>query len=142
MSDNKRVNAPEADVNTSTANEVTGASVSIEAPEVLDKDELVEMSDRFHVVMSKPYKFEGKEYKSIDLTPLQDMTAEDFIAVNRYLERSGIILATPQPETTMEVTLTMAARATKMPIEFFNSLPLPEAIKVKNRVAGFFYGVE
>ena len=110
------------------------------AAEVVDIAELKEMDDRYHITFARPYTFEGKEYKELDMSALQDMTAQDIVEVNRYLERTGNIILSPQPEATLELTLAVAARALKLPIEFFYGLPVPEAVKVKNRVAGFFYG--
>lgn len=86
-----------------------------------------------------PYVFEGTTYNELDLTPLQNMTAEDMIAVNKRMSK-GVFDADAQPELTLEYALLMASRATKLPIEFFYRLPAKEAIKVKNRVVIFFFG--
>ena len=39
------------------------------------------------VKFSKPYRFEDKTYKEIDLSGLDNLTAEDMIAADKYLTR-------------------------------------------------------
>lgn len=87
----------------------------------------------------KPYLFEGKEYTELDLTCLEDMTAADMIAVENQYERKhpGINV---MPEIRVGYTMMMAARAAKLPLEFFDRLPQKEAVKVKNRIMGFLFG--
>lgn len=90
------------------------------------------------VQFSKPYPFEGKTYKEIDLAGLADLTAEDMIAADKYLNRSGNFSV--MPEMSIEYSCFIASRATDLPVEFFRRLPPKDAIKVKNRVTNFFYG--
>lgn len=46
------------------------------------------------------------------------------------------------PEMSLEYACIIAAKATKLPVEFFKGLHPKEAVKVKNRVTAFFYGAE
>ena len=39
------------------------------------------------VKFSKAYRFEGKDYTEVDLSGMDDLSAEDMIAVDRYLTR-------------------------------------------------------
>lgn len=89
------------------------------------------------VTFGKPYYFEGKEYESIDLSGLDNLTAENMIAADKYLTSSGVF--TPMPEMNLEYALFIASTATGLPVEFFRNLPPKDAIKVKNRVTNFFY---
>lgn len=89
------------------------------------------------VKFSKPYRFEGKTYSEVDLSGMDDLSAEDMIAADRYLTRSGSFSV--MPEMTLEYACFIAARAAKQPIEFFKGLPPKDALKVKNRVTSFFY---
>ena len=84
----------------------------------------------------KPYMFEGKEYTELDLSCLEDMTAADMIAIENQYDRRhpGINV---MPEVKIGYAIMMAARAAKLPIEFFDMIPQKEAVKVKNRVMGF-----
>lgn len=89
------------------------------------------------VKFSKPYHFEGKKYTEIDLGGMDDLSAEDMIAADRYLNRTGNFSV--MPEMSLEYSCFIAARATQQPIEFFRHLPPKDALKVKNRVTSFFY---
>ncbi len=99
----------------------------------------IEEEESLVVVFDKPFNWEGQTYNEIDLTPVENVSAEDMIAVDNQLKR-GVSGTSFMPEITMEYALTMAARKTGKPIEFFKSLPAREAIKVRSRVTGFFYG--
>ncbi|MCM1189801.1 MAG: phage tail assembly protein [bacterium] len=90
------------------------------------------------IMLKKPYPFEGKEYTEIDLSGLEDMTAADMIAVEKQYDRSypGVNV---MPEVKVGYAMMMAARAAKLPVEFFDGLPQREAMKVKNRVMGFLF---
>lgn len=94
------------------------------------------------VKFNKPYLFERVEYTEISLDGLNDLTAEDMIAVDRILKRNSGFGVDIMPEVSMEYAINIAARATKKPVEFFNLLPPKEAIKVKNRVTAFLFGSE
>ena len=105
---------------------------SVSETPVDDEDSLV-------IKFKKPFTFEQKEYEEIDLTGLEDLTAQDMVSVDRILKRhsSGIDV---MPEVSMEYALNLAAKAAKQPIEFFQALPPREAMKVKNRIMGFLFG--
>lgn len=92
----------------------------------------------YKVVFNKPYVFEDKEYKEVDLAGMENMSAADMIAAQKVLDRSGTFSVLP--EMSLQYACVIASRATKMPIEFFEHLPMKEAIKLKNRVTSFFYG--
>lgn len=109
------------------------------AVEIVDTNEEV-IENPYIVVFNKPYTFEDETYEKIDLSGLDDLTAADMIAANKVLDRSGS--ATFLPEMSLEYACIIAARATKLPIEFFKGLHPKEAIKVKNRVTSFFYGTD
>lgn len=89
------------------------------------------------VKFSKPYRFEDETYKEIDLSGMDNLTAEDMIAADKYLARNGNV--TVMPEMSLEYACFIASKATDLPVEFFRRLPPKDAIKVKNRVTNFFY---
>lgn len=91
------------------------------------------------IVFKKPFKFEGKEYIEVDLSGLDDLTASDMIAANKYMQRTSAGIDV-MPEVSLEYACVLASKAAKLPIEFFTSLPPKEAMKVKNRVMGFLFG--
>lgn len=90
----------------------------------------------------KPYIFEHVEYTEIDLSGLDDLTAADMIAINKFMHRTSGGGIDVMPEVSMEYACMLASKATKKPVEFFTSLPPREAMKVKNRVMGFLFGSE
>lgn len=92
------------------------------------------------VKFSKPYRFEGTEYTEMDLSGLEDMTAENMIAADKYLIVNSV--AAIQPEANLLYTLFIASSVTGLPIEFFRALAPKDAIKIKNQITSFFYGVD
>jgi len=93
--------------------------------------------NKYVVTFTKPFVFEGKTYEKIDLCGLEDLAARDMIAVNKIIERGGT--TNILPELSLEYACLISGKATKMPVEFFQSLPPKEAMKVKNKVSGFFF---
>lgn len=91
------------------------------------------------VKFNKPYRFEGKEYTELDLSGMEDMTGADMIAVNKIMQRTSAGIDV-MPEVSVEYAFHFAARAAKLPVEFFTNLPPKESMKVKNRVMGFLFG--
>lgn len=92
----------------------------------------------FLVVFKKPFEFEGAVYKDVDLSGLENLRARDMIAANKIMERSGTVNAIP--EMSLEYACIISSKATGKPVEFFQSLPPKEALKIKNRVTNFLYG--
>lgn len=114
--------------------------VSITETEVETKvEDSVDDDESPIVKFKKPYVFEKVEYKEIDLSGLDELTAADMIAVNRLMNRTspGIDV---MPEVSLEYALNIASKATKLPIEFFLGLPPKYATAVKSRVMGFLFG--
>ena len=108
------------------------AAAADQAPEDGEEESLV-------IRFGKPYRFEGREYTELDLSGLEDLTAADMIALeNQYEKRNPGINV--MPEVKLGYAMMMAARAAKLPVEFFDGLPQREAMKVKNRVMGFLFG--
>ena len=111
------------------------------AEKVTDKAvEEVQIPEESIVKLSKAYNFEGETIKTIDLSGLENITANDMIKANKVLNNSGTV--TVLPETNLEYTLIIAASASGLPIEFFRTLVPRDAMKVKNRVTSFFFGEE
>ena len=93
------------------------------------------------IKFKKPYTFERKEYKEIDLSGMEDLTGADMIAINKIMQRTAAGIDV-MPEVSAEYACHFAARAAKLPVEFFLNLPPRELMKVKNRVMGFLFGSE
>jgi hypothetical protein len=96
--------------------------------------------EEFKVKFKKPYAFEGKEYKEVDLAAVENLTTENLInAENTFAITGG---TSPTAETTTRYSCILAAIITGHPIEFFNKLPAKEGGKVKNIINNFLYGME
>lgn len=108
--------------------------VNDEAAEAVSGEEVSNV-----ITLKKPYKFESKEYTEIDLSGLDELSGADMIAVNHIMQRTSIGIDV-MPEVSMEYACHLAARAAKLPVEFFTGLPARELMAVKNRVMGFLFG--
>ena len=69
------------------------------------------------VKFDKPYKFEGKEYDSLDLSSMAKMTVQDLVDVQKKL--SGELASLAAMEATASFAQEMAVKATGKPVEFF-----------------------
>lgn len=85
-------------------------------------------------VFKKPYEFEEKEYKEINID-LDSLTGEDVDAVKTQFSAAGKFAALPT--TDYEFCNMLAARAAKLPIEFFKGLPAKEYCAIGQAVSNF-----
>lgn len=108
-----------------------------EIPVPLPEPEPVGGDEDLVIRFDAPYRFEGKTYTGIDLSGLRELRAKDIWKLNRAYRSSGNIPLLQEMDN--EYTARVAARAAGLPIEFFEGMPLPEAIKVRTMVSGFFY---
>ena len=98
----------------------------VEAPQQEEKEGVV--------VLSRPYKFEGKEYSEIDLSGIKNLKIKDAIEAQKQLFNEREIAATVMSETTTAFARTIAAKATGKPIEFFKLAPHRVSRKVTQMV--------
>lgn len=104
----------------------------------VDVIEYGEDENRMYYKLIVPKTYEGTTYTMIDLTKLETLEGRDLIDASRYLSRSGDISFAKELEA--EFCFSLAAKAMKLPIEFFYGLNIRDALAVKNRVTGFLYG--
>lgn len=90
-----------------------------------------------YVKFSKPYIFEDDTYKGLDMSCLENLTTGDLMTIEKSYYKLGITAITP--ENTVAYAKIAAQKATGLPIEFFNQLPVKEMMKIKSRVVNFFY---
>ncbi|NCC16546.1 MAG: phage tail assembly protein [Clostridia bacterium] len=93
--------------------------------------------DDFIIRFQKPYRFEGKSYAGVDLSGLKSLRAKDVWKINRNYRNAGNIGLLQEMDS--EYTARVAARASGMPVEFFEGMELPDMIKVRTKVSDFFY---
>lgn len=89
------------------------------------------------IELGKPYKFEDKEYTSIDLTGLDKLTVQDAINAQRQLFNEREVAAAMLCETTTAFARALAAKATELPIELFKLMPRGASRKVAAAVRGY-----
>ena len=92
------------------------------------------------VKFTRSYSFEGKSYSEVDLAGMDDLTAKDMIEAEKYLFKTGTVSALP--DQAVGYVCFIASRISDQPIEFFMGLSPRDMNRVKNKVTGFFYGVE
>lgn len=92
------------------------------------------------VKFDKPYKFEGAEYMEVDLTGMDGLTVKDAAEAQNMAIAMGNTAAAVVTETSTAFTNEIAARAAKMPVEFFQYMPLREARKVRLMVQNHMNG--
>lgn len=96
--------------------------------------------DDFIIRFQKTYHFEGKSYAGVDLSGLKSLRAKDIWKINRNYRNAGNIGLLQEMDS--EYTARVAARASGMPVEFFEGMELPDMIKVRTKVSDFFYPKE
>lgn len=99
-----------------------------------------QQEESLYVKFKKPFLWEDNTYDGIDLSGLENLSTMDMIMTERSFAASGRIPILS--EMSLEYACLFAAKATEMPVEFFQALPPKEGIKVKNMVSNFFYGEE
>lgn len=94
------------------------------------------------LTFKKPYMFEGQEYKSVDLSKLEDWTGADVDKAKKALKvMDGL---DPQdmtlPESNSDYCRIVASMAAGLPFEFFKQLPARESRALDVLIIGFFLG--
>lgn len=83
---------------------------------------------------SKKYKFEEKEYDTVDI-PVEDMTGRDFADVKRSWSKEGNFSAVPAADS--EFCIRVAAKMSRKPVEFFEQMPAGDYCKIAQSVSNF-----
>lgn len=94
----------------------------------------------FKIELTKPITFENKEYKEIDLSGLENLSAESLCRADNRLTKMGIVAAVK--ETNCEFCAMIAAEATELPVEFFKALSAKDFSRIARAVQSFFLGAE
>lgn len=80
---------------------------------------------RHVVTFKRPYLFERKEYTSVDLSGLDELTVQDAIDIQRQLFNQQEVAATLLTETTTAFAQALAVKASGKPVEFFKLMKKP-----------------
>ena len=81
------------------------------------------------VKFDKPYKFEGPEYDSLDLSGMAKMTVQDLIDVQKNIGNEMVAMSVMEMSTAFAQE--MAVKATGKPVEFFKLMPRGKIKKVQ-----------
>ena len=96
--------------------------------------------DSMTIDLSKEYTFEGEKIKAIDLSERENVTAKTMIKAGKVLITEGDVQVLP--EQSLHYALVIASGCTKYPMEFYETLAPRDAIKIKNTVSAFLFGVD
>lgn len=92
-------------------------------PVSVENTKVKEDAKKIVIELSKPYVFEDREYKQIDLSGLDEMTIKDAIDIQKQLfeeKQTGAMILT---ETSTAFARKVAAKASGLQIEFFQFMP-------------------
>jgi hypothetical protein len=87
---------------------------------------------------SKPYQFEEDTYEGIDMSCLDSLTTKDLTDIEKKFYKTGV--PSFNPENSATYAKIVIQKASGMPIEFFDQLPIKEMMRIKSQVVSFFYG--
>ncbi len=121
--------ATENNANEAYAASEVNAATEVQVPETENLD--------MYVKFLKPYKFEDDTYDGLDMSCLETLTTRDLADIEKKFYRQGI--TSTMPENTVTYAKIVVQKATGLPIEFFEQLPVVEMMKIKSRVVNFFY---
>ncbi|SFP11278.1 phage tail assembly protein [Salibacterium halotolerans] len=91
--------------------------------------------NEYLIEFKKPYQFEGQEYKDVDLSGMENLCAKDLMDADKKFNNSGQTAI--MNEMTIGYSCIIASKSTGKPVEFFENLPAPDALKIKRTVMGF-----
>lgn len=90
------------------------------------------------LILSKPINFEGKEYKEIDLSDLENMTTKHLKQARRMMNANSASLDIFS-DRSVEFATYLASIVTGYPVAFFDCMPAKDGMELKNRVSDFLY---
>lgn len=101
----------------------------------VEKDiEVVEKPDTGVIVFDKPYIWEGKEYTSVDISNMENLKGIDLI---ESLDNGNGLSTSVNGEYNLKTIMSLVSKATGIPVEFFEYLPIKEVIKIKYKAISF-----
>lgn len=99
-----------------------------------------EEENALRIVFKSPFTWEDNAYNEVDLSGLEELNAMDLeSAYRQYAASAGLEIAAI-PELSVEYACILAAKASKMPVEFFKALPAKYALALRGAVRSYFFG--
>lgn len=93
------------------------------------------MNKDYIVKLKKEYEFEGKKFKEINLSGLEDLNARDLTKAEKIFASGGNIA--PVNEMAIGYICIIAAEVTDKPIDFYENMKAKDIISIKNIIADF-----
>lgn len=93
--------------------------------------------DDYIVKFNKPFKFEGAEYKEVDLSGIEGLKTKDLAEADKVFISTGQVAVMNEMST--GYACIVASIVSKKPVDFFEELPAKEGIKIKTLISSFLY---
>jgi len=87
--------------------------------------------------LKSPVDFEGTKYVELDLSTLDSLTGKDIRELDRLFKMKGGRVGTNVKEFDSLYLQLVAARATKLPIEFFDRISAKDATRLEVEIRNF-----
>ena len=91
---------------------------------------------KMKIPFSKPYNFEGKEYKDLEID-FDAITGREVSQAKRDFFRAGNFASSNVLQADVDFCVYLAAKAAKLPIEFMEGLPAKDYLAVSTMTASF-----
>lgn len=89
------------------------------------------------IILSKKYEFEGQTYEEIEFD-IEGLVGKDVSAAKRAWTRAGNYA--PMLTSDTDFCVYLAAKASKLPIEFMENLPAKDYCVIGQEVSNFLLG--
>ncbi len=100
--------------------------------------EEIEKLKKHIYVLKKPIEFEGKLYKELDFSNIDNLTTKDFREIEKEVQANGQQLV--NMEHSAVGCCAILRRAASLPAEFFDELSLTDMANLKYVVINFLNG--
>ena len=105
---------------------------------IWDMEQLIPDADKTNTanfaIDDKPYNWEGKEYTSVDISNMENLKGIDLI---ESLDNGNGLSTSVNGEYNLKTIMSLVSKATGIPVEFFEYLPIKEVIKIKYKAISF-----
>lgn len=99
-------------------------------------EEIAEATSRV-LKLRTPVEFEGAEHAEIDLSGLDKLTGKDIRELDRLFKMKGGRLGGNVKEFDSLYLQLVAARATSLPLEFFDKISIKDATRLEVEIRNF-----
>ena len=106
--------------------------------EIINIEEAEETAEQKRVLkLRKPVEFEGKHYEEIDLSGLDGLTGRDVRELDRLFKMKGGRVGSSVKEFDSIYLQLVAAKATELPLEFFDCISIRDATALEVEIRNF-----